>query len=103
MGFSKLLKQSDLLAQERAEYKAELEEQILAIHDSLDALRDGEGWERLLEQEQRQAFTDMMSGEGDQIFLARERAKLIARLLKKKKDWEDELKKLRDERNSLEE
>lgn len=102
MGFSKLLKQQDLLQEERAEYKAELEEQMLAIHDSLDSLADGEGWQRLLEQEQRQAFTDMMSGEGEQIILARERAKLVARILQKKKDWEDELRKLREERNSLE-
>lgn len=102
MSFSKLLRQSDLLREERAEYKAELEEQMLAIHDSLDALREGEGWVRLLEQEQRQAFTDMMSGEGDQIVLARERAKLIARLLKRKEDMETELDKLREERNSLE-
>lgn len=102
MSFSKLLRQADLLREERAEYKAELEEQMLAIHDSLDALREGEGWVRLLEQEQRQAFTDMMSGEGDQIVLARERAKLIARLLKRKEDMETELDKLREERNSLE-
>lgn len=93
----------DEAADELAERKAGLEIQMLEIHANLDSLRDGEGWRNLLLQEQQNAFTDMMNAEGDQIMLARERAKLIGRLLKRESDWEADLKRLREERNALEE
>lgn len=76
--------------------------QMLEVHDQLDRFQSGEGWRDLLLEEQRRAFTDMMNGEGEHMVLARERAKLIARLLKRPEDLEKDLDRLREEKSALE-
>lgn len=106
MAFSKLLRTHEDEAEERAEQKKVIEEQMLPVLDALNKVYYTPAWEAveaMLLEEQRQAFVDIMHAEEDQIVLARERAKLVARLLKRKEDLETELSRLREERNALEE
>lgn len=85
------------------EQKDVLNQQILDTYDQLERYQSWEGIKALLEEEQRKAFTDIMTAEGESILLARERAKVIARLLRRPQDLQDQLERLHAERNSLEE
>lgn len=76
--------------------------QMLETHDQLEKFDSWEGIKELLEEEQARAFTDVMNGEGENMILARERAKFISKLLRKRDDLEKQLDNLRSERNALE-
>ena len=105
MAFSRLLRAREESGEALAEEKAHIEDQMLELHKKLEVYYSP-AWEQLedmLREEQQSAFTDMMSGEGDQILFARERAKLVARFLRRKADMETDLERLRAERSALEE
>ena len=101
-GLSRLRTWAEQAEDDTEEQLDQIHIQMLQIHDQLERFQSGEGWRDLLEEEQRRAFTDMMNGEGDHMVLARERGKLIARLLKRPDDLEKDLDRLRQEKSALE-
>lgn len=90
---------------EDAEELEEIKERLGEVHDQLDVFT-GTAWdavERMLREEQQAAFTDMMSGEADDMILARERARVVARILSKPERLRQERDQLRQRLAELEE
>ena len=81
----------------------EIHKQMLSVHDQLEKFDSWDGIKDLLQEEQARAFTDVMNGEGEAMLMARERAKFIGKLLRKREDLETELDRLRSQKRALEE
>lgn len=102
---SKLTRIREAELEERAQEKANIEEQMLAIHTKLEPYYSSswDHFQALLLTEQQNAFKDIMNADAEGVMLARERAKLVSRLLRVKEDLEQDLSRLRAERSALEE
>lgn len=82
-----------------------LHEDLMLTYSELETYQTPE-WEKLqdvIQAEMDHAYTDMMSGEPEQMVLARERVRAYARLNAKPKELRAKADRLRDELKQLEE
>lgn len=81
-----------------------IREEMLEVHNELEVYQT-DAWRRveeILENEAQSAFRDMMSGEPDAMLLARERARVVAKLRSKPQELEQKLAGLRKQLREVE-
>ena len=93
--------------QEREEDEARKDEILKQMDGILDQLEvfQTQAWDKVEDMVrgwQQEAFIDIMNAGVDEVMLARERARIYGKILQRKIDLEQELDRLRSEKNALE-
>lgn len=99
---SRLRTWNERLEDDVEDQKDQLNQQILDTYSQLEKYDSWEGLEAFIREEQRKEFVNIMNADGEHLVLARERAKVYAKLLQRKVDLEQDLERLRKERSELE-
>lgn len=97
------LKTWDEQVDDSQDQKDAINQQILDTYAQLEKYESWEGIESYIRAEQAKAFVDIMNADGEHLILARERAKVFSKILQRKIDLEQDIERLHQERNALEE